>query len=164
MVQKRSREDADDKATNQYEHLLCNASVDASDPAEVLRFIAELGAHWGVTAAAYKSARRAVHSFSRAKWQDIAGKYNLSTDKFSRHDLPMFRVSPCMLPPSLHISTFESFWRASDVYRDHDMQTRKAARVRVLETVRLCPISLHVPLKVSSTSSSSPYLHYFEGD
>jgi hypothetical protein len=129
-------EETDDEGEDKLGRILAIAGLNVEDGNAVAVLMAQLGNYVGVTTVAFEKARESHVSFSKAKWRDIAGQYNLPRGAFRRTTLPVHHVPACVLPPSLHITLFESSWRAADVYRDKEMQTREASRVWVLEMVR----------------------------
>jgi hypothetical protein len=139
--------------------LTSNAGLHDTD--KMTGLIAQLANLSGVTDRALKKARRKLPSFSGAKWEDLSGKYNLPEKRFTSEELPVVHVTPCYLPLSMHIELFEAHWRAADVYRDKEQQTREAARVRLLEMVR--PVSLRSLLLTEGRQYLLPLLALFRG-
>jgi hypothetical protein len=127
-------EETDEEREEKLSRILAIAGLNVEDGNAVAVLMAQLGNYVGVTTVAFEKARESRVLFS--KWRDIAGQYNLPRGAFRRTALPVHHVPACVLPPSLHITLFEYSWRAADVYRDKELQTREASRVRVLEMVR----------------------------
>jgi hypothetical protein len=88
----------------------------------------------GVSLGDIKSFQQSPPSFSGAKWEDVANKFNLKADG-GVSQLDQFTVKSAALPPSFHKTTMISSVKHTDVYQERDFHEREAARVRLMEAV-----------------------------
>jgi hypothetical protein len=93
--------------------------------AAAARLVGQLADLLGVPDHEIEEARVSYPSFSGAKWQCVGGRYNL----------------PRRFPHGAAFASleqvFEAAWKAADVYGDARFQTQEAARLRVLDPVRV---------------------------
>ena len=105
-------------------------------PEELAKVLADIANQGNVKTSSIKKARTSLPSFSGVKWIDFAEKIGLrnrlDNNQFERVTTPTY-----WLPPSIHEMMFEVAWRTQDVYQEHHVQRREAARVRIMDPVCL---------------------------
>jgi hypothetical protein len=109
--------------------------------AAAARFVGQLANLLGVPDREIENARApSPDSFSGTEWQCVGGRYNLPR-RFPRGagfaSLEAHVGLACYLPLSFHKHVFDAAWKAADVYGDARFQTQEAARLRVLDPVRV---------------------------
>jgi hypothetical protein len=104
---------------------------------ELAKVIVDIAARAKIKISAIQKARTSLPSYSIAnlEWPDFAEKFGLrdclENNKFEQVVTPVYN-----LPPSVHEIMFEAAWRTEDVYGDRQVQSRAAARSRLLDLVR----------------------------
>jgi hypothetical protein len=109
--------------------------------AAAARFVGQLAGLLGVPDREIENARApSPDSVSGIEWHDVGGRYNLPR-RFPHGAafaaLEAHAGLACYLPLSFHKHVFEAAWKAADVYGDPQFQSKEAARLRMLDPVRV---------------------------
>ena len=90
----------------------------------------------GLTIPDLQAYSQTVPSFSKARWENIAPQFGLAADK-GMTQLELFTVPRASLPPSFHREVMKNSALWLDVYQETESHNQEAARVRLMDAVRV---------------------------
>jgi hypothetical protein len=112
---------------------------------EVTKALLSLQTLYGITENDFKKAKIENPSFSGAAWAKVSEQFGLEQFR----DIPEEPFAKLLLPPSVHEQIMLAAAKWVGVYNEPYRHTREAARVRILDAVRL-PVPDFVSFTVAS--------------
>jgi hypothetical protein len=163
---KRKRDNSDlvpDEFTGVY---LCNAIRQTGGGREdVGEVILDMMRHENLTLEDLKVLSQKLPSFARAEWKKVAPSLGLDSG-FDKYQFKPLSLPHAYLPPLFHKRVMKDSMQWLDVYRERGIQSREAARVRLMDAVLCLTINnqwlsfelfLRADLLVSGTSRCAPF-------
>jgi hypothetical protein len=115
-------------------------------------FILDMARNERLTLQDLEALTEKLPAFASAEWEKVALTFGLDPT-VDKYQLPPFSIPHAYLPPSFHRRVIKDSIQWLDVYQER-FQKREAARVRLMDAVRLTDCFLFYELTVSFSGTS----------